>query len=243
MRALLRLLALRSAAAVAFVLGVWLRWEYTLVLHHPRHSIFSDGMPITELAELLADPGGAQKCFHTVWPPGAPAYLALTIPFDPTLGWAAFGLFVASCAVPLLVASTARRIYGPRAGWIALILASLDFIFVQNGAHFLYEAPFQLAVALALWASVRALGMEREVESASPATAARWQIVAGVVCGAAWGLAFCFRSNALPVHCSRAECSALAGSGAGDGAPWPASERGCSGSPWRALRSRTAAPS
>ena len=184
---------------LAYGAGVWLRWIYTLTLHHPRHSVFGDGMQITELAEILADPGATQKCFHTIWPPGASAYLALHLVFDPTLGSAAAGLFALSCAMPLLIAHAARGPYVMRAGWIALAMASLHLLFVHQGAHFLFEAPFQFAVALALWASVRALGPGEAPGAPARGTEARWRLVAALVSGAAWGLAFCFRSNALPV--------------------------------------------
>jgi hypothetical protein len=220
--------AIRSVAVLAYGVGVWLRWVYTLELHHPRHSIFGDGMPITELAQILVDPSATQACFHTVWPPYASAYLALNLVFDPTLGSAAVGLFVLSIATPPLIAHAGRLAYGSRVGWIALAVASLDLIFVHYGAYFLFEAPFLFAVSLALWASVAALVLAAgpAAQGASRATEMRWRIVAAVGSGAAWGLAFGFRSNGLPValfaglvlgvqSAWRKRWGALAGLGAG----------------------------
>lgn len=194
--------AVRAVCTLAYAAGVWLRWLYVLRLHHPRNAIFGDSMPITELAEILVDPAGVQKCFHTVWPPGASAHLALHLVFDPTLGSAAVALLVLSCALPLFIADAARRIYGARAGWLALALASLDLVFVHYSAYFLSEALFLFAVTLAVWASTLALvaGEQSEERGARRTRAwARWTVVAGLVAGAAWGLAFAFRSNALPV--------------------------------------------
>src|SRR4029079_11643183 len=99
--------------------------------HHPRHFVRSDALPILALAQVLADPTAQQQFLHTIWPPGASAFFALNLVFDPTLGSAAGWQFVLSSLVPLLVAQAARWAHGARAGWIALALASLHFGFIH----------------------------------------------------------------------------------------------------------------
>ena len=198
-RALLPLLAL-----TAYGVGVVLRVDYVLDLHHPRNSVVSDVMRISALAQVLADPAGRQECFHTIWPPGASAYLALHIPFDPTLGSAAVGQVLMSCASPLLIAHAARMAYGARAGWIALLVSALHFGFIHYAGYFLSEAPFQLAISIAVWATVAALVMARSPTASQEATQNRlwppgWPHVAGLVSGVAWGLAYSIRPNALPI--------------------------------------------
>jgi hypothetical protein len=197
-----RLARLRAAAAdgslislsalvgvLAYAIGVAARWSYILRTHHPRHQVFSDAMPITALAEVLADPAGQQRFFHTIWPPGASAFYALHIVWDPTLGSAAFWHFVLSSLGPLLIGHAGYLAYGARGGWAALALSSLHLGFIHYGGFFLAEQLFQTAVAVALWATVAALKAEGR----------RWRIVGGVASGAAWALACSFRPNALPV--------------------------------------------
>jgi hypothetical protein len=179
---------LAVVAVVAYLVGVGARWAYILVTHHPRNFVQSDAMPIMALAEILADRHGRQQFFHTIWPPGASAFFALTVRFDPTLGAAAGWQFVLSCLVPLLVGHATRLACGARAGWIALTMAALHFGFIHYGGFFLAEQLVQFAVALALWTSVMAMVVP-----------ARWRMAAALISGAAWGLAFSFRPNALPI--------------------------------------------
>ncbi|MDP9000334.1 MAG: hypothetical protein M3O46_09505 [Myxococcota bacterium] len=189
---------------VAYCVGLIARRAYILDAHHPRNHVYSDGMPITALAELLVDPNGRQQFFHTLWPPGTSAFFALNLIYDPTLGSAAAWQFVLSSAVPLIVAHTARLAWGPRAGWIALTMSALHFGFIHYGGFFLAEQLFQFAVVVAVWTTVAALVMGRWSSAndslASSATVfARWRVLSGVVCGLAWALAYSFRPNALPV--------------------------------------------
>jgi hypothetical protein len=188
----------------AFFIGVCARWFYILRVHHPRNHVFSDGAPITSLAELLTSPTGHQEFFHTVWPPGASAFLALNLVFDPSLGSAAVWQLVLSIVSPLIIAHAAYLAYGRGAGWIALAMSALHFGFVHYGGFFLAEALFQFAVAVAVWATVIALVASgcptaNDAPDPAPPASARVLLVGGVVSGLAWGLAFSLRSNALPV--------------------------------------------
>jgi hypothetical protein len=187
-------------AVPAYVVGVVARWLYILRFHHPRNHIYGDGMPITELAELLTDPKGHQEFFHTIWPPGTSAVLALNLLFDPSLGSAAVCQCALSVVAPLLIAHGALVAYGRRAAWIALAMGALHFGFVHYGGLFLSEGLGQVAATIAIWASIVALARPDARSSAvAPDASARWLVVGGAVAGLAWALAFSFRSNALPV--------------------------------------------
>ncbi|MFT3837732.1 MAG: hypothetical protein QM723_12135 [Myxococcaceae bacterium] len=171
----------------AFVTGAVCRSLYILVHHHPRNSVTTDAIPIANLAELFADPLGQQQFFHTIWPPGEAALLALTLPFDPTLGLAAVLQLLASLAIPWLALLVARWTYGPKAGWIGLLLASGHFGLIYYGGFFLSEQLFQLAVAVAVCVSIAAVRSESR------------PVLSGVAVGAAWAFTALFRSNALPI--------------------------------------------
>jgi hypothetical protein len=174
-------------AGAAFSCGAIARVLYILVHHHPRGSVISDAIPVVNLAELLTDPAGKQQFFHTIWPPGTSAFLALTLPFDPSLGFAAVLQCLASIAIPLLALLAGRWAYGPAAGWVALALASVHFGLINYGGFFLSEQLFQVTVAVAICATLAALKPD-----AKP-------IYSGVAAGSAWALASLFRPNALPV--------------------------------------------
>ncbi len=182
----------------AWVAGVVARFSYIFHAHHPRHHVGSDAMPITALAEQLADPAGQQQFFHTIWPPGASAFYALASLLDPTYGLAALGHWLLSSLAPLFIGHAAFLVHGARAGFIALALASLHFGFVHYGGFFLAEQLFQAAVAGAVWVTVAALLAEGR----------RARLLGGVASGAAWILAFSFRPNALPVALFAAACLA-----------------------------------
>jgi hypothetical protein len=188
--------------ALAYLLGLLARWRYVLELHHPRNYVYTDAKQLAELAELLRDPAGHQQFFHTIWPPGMSAFLALNLIFDPTAGTAAVCQLVASALVPLLTARAARIAYGPRAGFIALTMASLHAGFIHYAGFFLSEQMCQLSVAVAVWTTVAALasGETRGCDAGfSVKRLLLGRIAMGIASGLAWGLAFSFRPNALPV--------------------------------------------
>jgi hypothetical protein len=186
----------------AYCIGVYARWSYILQVHHPRNHVYSDSIPLATLAEILTTPDGRQEFFHTVWPPGMSAFLALNLVFDPSLGSAAVWQFVLSAASPLLIAHAAWLAYGERVAWLALAMSALHFGFIHYGGFFLSEALFQFALAVAVSATVSVLvASERPPKSDGPtAKGATWTLlVGGLVSGLAWGLSFSLRSNALPV--------------------------------------------
>lgn len=187
---------------LAYGLGLVARWRYVLEVHHPRNYVYTDARQLAELAELLRDPAGHQQFLHTIWPPGMSAFLALNLIFDRTMGSAAVGQVIASALVPLLTARAARIAYGPRAGLVALTMASLHAGFIHYAGFFLSEQMCQLSVAVAVWTSVAALASgETRTSSDNRALVRRilHAIAAGVASGLAWGIAFSFRPNALPV--------------------------------------------
>jgi hypothetical protein len=187
--------------ALAYVVGFLARWRYVLELHHPRNYVYTDARQLTELAEVLPDPTGHQQFFHTIWPPGMSAFLALNLIFDPTAGSAAVCQLIASALVPLLVARAAHIAYGSRAGWVALMMASLHAGFIHYAGFFLSEQMCQLSVAIAVWTTVAALafGETRERDASSVKRLVVCRIVTGIAAGLAWGIAFSLRPNALPV--------------------------------------------
>lgn len=193
-----RILALLGATA--YVLGVAARALYVLGLHHPRHFVVSDAANLMALARRLVTTPETQQVSDTIWPPGAPALLALGIRLDLTLGAAAWLQLLLSALVPLLVAHATALMAGTAAGWLALIAASLHFGFVHYAGFVLSEQLFQLAVSLALWSSVLGLRAGEAALASPPSAHDRWRLaLLGAAPGAAWALATSLRPNALPV--------------------------------------------
>lgn len=186
---------LARVALLAYALGAAFRLAYVLHFHHPRHWVRSDAAALLNVAErLLVGPQGIRD---TVWPPGAPALLALAARLDPSLELAAWYHVLLSALVPLLIAHGALLAAGHRAAALALIFASLHFGFVHYGGIFLAEQTFQFAVVLALWLTVLGvLGAERAGVSTRG-----WRplLVHGASAGAAWAWATSLRPNALPI--------------------------------------------
>jgi hypothetical protein len=193
-----RILALLGVAA--YVFGVAARVQYVLVLHHPRHFVVSDASNLMAIARRLVTTPETQQIADTIWPPGAPALLALGIRLDLTLGAAAWLQLLLSALVPLLIAHATAVMAGTAAGWLALIAASLHFGFVHYAGFLLSEQLFQLAVSLALWSSVLALRAAEAALEAPRSEHERWRLaLLGAAPGAAWALATSLRPNALPV--------------------------------------------
>jgi hypothetical protein len=187
-------------AVSAFVFGVIARAEYVLRLHHPRHFVVSDAANLMGIARRLLTEPSSQTISDTIWPPGAPALLALWSGIDPTLGAAAWLQLALSALVPLLVCHATYVSAGPRAASVALIAASLHFGFIHYAGFVLSEQLFQFAVSLALWASLVALRLA-EARFARPPLPRDGVPLAliGAGAGACWALATSLRPNALPV--------------------------------------------
>ena len=190
--------------ALAGAVGLWLasvlvRYLFILRLHHPRHYVLTDARELTDLASRLLGSPANQTIFDTIWPPGAAAVVAQLMARDPTLGLAAIVQFLLSSVVPLVVAHTAYLVAGRRLALASLALASLHFGFIYGAGFFLSETFFQVAIALAIWASVGALALDRSSDERGPRAATTIRLVLGVAVGLTWGLASAFRPNALPV--------------------------------------------
>lgn len=96
--------ALRLAALAAFALGVWLRWDYVLRSHHPRHHVYSDAARYVDHAVRLITPGAKEGIFDTIWPPGNAYYLAANLLWDRSPGTAAGVHLLTAVLIPVLVA-------------------------------------------------------------------------------------------------------------------------------------------
>jgi hypothetical protein len=196
-------------AALIYAVGVVGRYLYILRFHHPRHFVSSDARDLTDLAQRMIASPARQTIFDTVWPPGASATFALLLARDPTAELVAVVQFVASCAIPLILAHAGWVAAGPAPAMLVLALASIHFGLVHYGGFFLSEQLFQLSIALALWAGVVALTREDRRQRALDGAAAEGaasdrrrallaRVVEGVPVGLCWGLAAGFRPNALP---------------------------------------------
>jgi len=191
-------------AAAAGAIALWLasvavRALYVLRWHEPRDFVVTDARELTDLALRLVGGPASQTIFDTIWPPGAAAILAQLMALDPTLKAAVLVQLAASAAIPLLVAHTAYLIGGRGLALMSLALASLHFGYIHAAGFFLSETDFQLAMAVAIWASVAALSVDRRCDGRGARAAATLRFVLGVAVGLCWGLAGAFRPNALPV--------------------------------------------
>jgi hypothetical protein len=182
-------------AVFVALFGAIARIAYALIIHHPRHHATSDAYEYIALAHRFLDSPQTQTLSDTIWPPGTSAVWALLFSVDGSLSVLAIANVVASMAVVVLIASSAHLAAGTRAGWWALIFASLHFGLIHYAGFTLAEQFFQLTATFAVWASVLSL---RLLPLAS-GRARYWKLLSGVATGLAWGLAALFRPNALPV--------------------------------------------
>src|SRR5687768_16819367 len=113
------------AMLVCLGMGVWLRFDYALGHHHPRHIASSHAGDYLERAQDLLARGADRDLADTIWPPGTSALWAVWSALDSSQELAALGNALASVAVVLLTAACAALLAGARAGWLALALASL----------------------------------------------------------------------------------------------------------------------
>lgn len=204
---------LRVLAVLAYAGGLGFRYLYLLRLHHPRHYVVSDAAGLMAVAQRFLQAAEVQTIWDTVWPPGAPALLALLAGGDPGLQLAAWFQLALAALVPLLIAHATWLAAGRRAAELALIFASLHFGFIHYGGFVLSEQVFQFAVSLAFWSSVVALQQgEHTLGLGLPRRRERWLLAAyGGASGAAWAFASSVRPNALPVVASSAALVALFG--------------------------------
>lgn len=186
-------------AALAVAAGVYLRVEYGLVLHHPRHFATSDAGDLVALASRLAESPATQKIGDTIWPPGGASLLAPLLAIDASLGLAAKVQVALSVLTFLLVGHMAYCLGGPRTGVVALVFASLHFGFIHYEGFFLSEQWFQFAMTLGLWAAVVALGASPRVAGTTTRLPRLESIACGAAVGACFGFAAGLRPNALPV--------------------------------------------
>ncbi len=184
-------------------LGGLLRYRYVFQFHSPRHHVASDAFELIALAERLGRAPESQTIADTIWPPGTAAVLAPLVALDPSLNACAWAQWLASTSIIAVVGHTGVLVAGKRAGLVAALFAAGHFGFIHYAGIFLSEQFFQLAVALALWATVLAV----RATEAQDAPGERWRasrlrlLAVGAAVGLTWAGAAAFRPNAMPVAC------------------------------------------
>ncbi|MBI4238957.1 MAG: glycosyltransferase family 39 protein [Deltaproteobacteria bacterium] len=167
------------AVGVVFGLGCLWRWHYLFHVHPPTAFLYSDMKGYVETALRWFDPAYVQSIADTLYPPGTAYFLGWLHAIDPSWRLAIVVQCVLSCLVPLLLADTARVLYGRRAAWLTLIVSSGYFPFLDHAGYFFSEGPLLVAVIATMWALVRALDARRRRTAWSGA------LVAGVFLGMA----------------------------------------------------------
>ena len=178
---------LPTAALVAFTVGLAVRIRHLYVLHPPRFGYVGDSSAFFDLASKISL-GTQQGPGDTVWSPGTAATLALAGAVDPWLRSLDLPILVTCCLSPVLVADSARRVIGSRAGWLALLFASLHVEWTRHAAFLQSDFPYIACVVVAVWCAC--------VAATSPG---RWGRMTSLLATGAWaGLAWHYRGPIFP---------------------------------------------
>lgn len=167
------------AAALSLLAGTLFRVWYVVFEHPPKKFLYSDMENYAKTAQRMLDPDYTQWAGDTIYPPGMAYWMALLVSLDPSWDLGAWAHALLCCLLPLLIALTARELYGHRVALGSLILASVYFPFVELYGFFLSEGPFLVLQFACLWLWLVAL---RRPDVAS---AAGLSLLGGLAFGAA----------------------------------------------------------
>lgn len=185
---------------LVYVVGIALRVEYTLHVHHPTAFVESDMAIYVALARRMAGASEPLMPWDVTHPLGYPALLAFLIPADGSLARMVNLQMVVSALVPLALGLLGAAAFGRRTGWLAIVFGSVYFPFIEYGALFLSEIHFILWLTLAfagLFGARRARGRAASLSLAAAA-------------GVALSVAIAMKSVALVAALSFIAADALA---------------------------------
>lgn len=166
-------------AFAVFVLGCLWRWHYLFHVHPPTQFIYSDMKGYVDAGLRWFDPTYVPSIADTLYPPGTAFFFGWLHTIDPSWHLAIAVQWGFSCLVPLLLADTARCLYGHRVAWLTLILSSGYFPFLDHASYFFSEGLLLVAVVATMWALVHAL------QAGCRTQRWVWGVGAGVLLGAA----------------------------------------------------------
>ncbi|MEY4630181.1 MAG: hypothetical protein RIQ81_301 [Pseudomonadota bacterium] len=147
---------LRSVAFTALAAGIILRCWYIVWGHPLGNYIYSDMAMHADKIKRLSKSWASMQELDFLNPVGYPLWSSLF--YDDAIGWSGITAIqlVMSCVFPLMAADIAKRCYGEKSGYIALILASLHFHLIDYFAYILSEGPFMFFMTAGAWLFVRA---------------------------------------------------------------------------------------
>ena len=157
--------------AIAYLVGIAWRVNYTLNVHPPERFVDSDMQLYVSLARRLLETKGPSAPWDVTHPLGFPAFLAFMLSDGGTLLQAGYAQMLVGCLVPGAVGLLGLAAFGPRTGMLAVVFASLYFPFIEYGALFLSEIHFTLWMALAFAGFLGAIGARRRAVSLGLAAA------------------------------------------------------------------------
>lgn len=177
----------RFLSLAIYLIGVLWRCYHIFYAHQPTEYLFSDMRDYHRMALHSFDPQYVPTIYDTIKPPGTGWYFGILHLVDPSWRVAFGAQWLVSSLAPVVIALIAHELYGRRAAAIALILASLNFLFIDFSAYFLSENPFLLCVVTGTWLVIKG----------ARAASGRGAIVAASLAGVVWGCAAALRSVGL----------------------------------------------
>src|SRR6187401_1431020 len=119
--------------ALAYIVGIAWRVNYTLNVHPPERFVDSDMQLYVSLARRLLETKGPSAPWDVTHPLGFPSFLAFMLSDGGTLLQAGYAQMVVGCLVPGAVGLLGLAAFGPRTGMLAVVFASLYFPFIEYG--------------------------------------------------------------------------------------------------------------
>ena len=169
-----------------WLLGGLARLIYILVVHPATQHVYSDMQGYIDRATRFAM-HAPEGIGDTLYPPGASMMFGALYALDPSWTLAMIVQWLLSLAIMGLVWLIARRVYGPSAAAVALVIATLYFPYLHYASLWLSENGFTALALASVWLLLVA------VQSATLRGAALTALAAGV----AAGLATAFKNTLL----------------------------------------------
>ncbi|MEW5756246.1 MAG: phospholipid carrier-dependent glycosyltransferase [Pseudomonadota bacterium] len=142
--------ALWIIAVLSLLVGLIWRYSYVIVDHRATNYIYSDMKSYVDRALNFINPHYVETIADTVYPPGMHMLLGVLYVLDPSWNLAIWVQLILSCLIPLLVASIAYLLYGKNVAYLALILSSLYFGFIDYAGYFLAENAYTFCIVAAV---------------------------------------------------------------------------------------------